>query len=48
MEEHGVSKTVSVKFSGKAENSDGEVKSVAESFGKHGDLESEREVLAES
>jgi chromosome segregation protein len=47
MEEHGVSKTVSVKFSGKAENPDGQVQSVAEAFGKHGDLESEREALVE-
>ena len=44
MQEHGVSKLVSVKFSGKAEAKDGsEPKSVAEAMGKHGDLQSERE-----
>ncbi len=48
MEEHGVSKLVSVKFSGKAEKkSDEEPQSVAEAMGKHGDLQSEREAQAE-
>lgn len=40
MEEHGVSKLVSVKFTGKAKSE--QPQSVAETFGKHGDLHSER------
>ena len=40
MEEHGVSKLVSVKFSGKQESSPAE-RSVAETFGKSGNLKSE-------
>ena len=56
MEEHGVSKLVGVKFT-KRENSDerndiigtsNPVQSVAESFGKHGDLHSERQENMES
>ncbi len=45
MEEHGVSKLVSVKFTHKKEgtSADGQATSVAETFGKHGDLQSERE-----
>ena len=46
MEEHGVSKLVSVKFTTKDEmKAQGaeQPKSVAEVFGKHGDLQSERE-----
>lgn len=43
MQEHGVSKLVSVKFTGKDEARPAENKSVAETFGKHGDLHSERE-----
>lgn len=47
MEEHGVSKLVSVKFSRKDETSaDAQPASVAEAFGKHGDLHSEREAAA--
>lgn len=49
MQEHGVSKLVSVKFSGKAETKEGEEpKSVAEAMGKHGDLQSEREAQAQA
>ncbi len=48
MEEHGVSKTVSVKFSGKQDASaEAPAKSVAETFDKHGDLHSERGQLSE-
>jgi chromosome segregation protein len=43
MEEHGVSKLVSVKFTRKEEGAEAPAASVAESFGKHGDLHSERE-----
>ncbi|PTX93574.1 chromosome segregation protein SMC [Spartobacteria bacterium LR76] len=46
MEEHGVSKLVSVKFTTKEESAakgTEQPKSVAEVFGKHGDLQSERE-----
>lgn len=51
MEEHGVSKLVSVKFTKREESTQSNdvigtanpVPSVAESFGKHGDLHSERE-----
>lgn len=48
MEEHGVSKLVSVKFTHKKEGASEEAQttSVAESFGKHGDLQSEREAAA--
>ncbi len=48
MEEHGVSKLVSVKFTHKKEGAAGEARtaSVAETFGKHGDLHSEREAAA--
>jgi chromosome segregation protein len=51
MEEHGVSKLVSVKFSGKAERTDvnsdgGHPRSVAETFGKSGNLHSEEAALA--
>ena len=42
MEEHGVSKLVSVRFSDSSPN-DKPVRSVAETFGKHGDLHSEHE-----
>lgn len=45
MEEHGVSKLVSVKFSGKKEDSSAPA-SVAEAFGKHGDLHSERSIAS--
>lgn len=44
MEEHGVSKVVSVKFSGKEETE--APRSIAESFGKDGNLHSERETSA--
>jgi chromosome segregation protein len=43
MEEHGVSKIVSMKFSGKA-SSDAPTQSVAEALGKDGNLHSEREL----
>ncbi len=53
MEEHGVSKLVGVKFTRREESGEGTdvigsgnpapIPSVAESFGKHGDLRSERE-----
>jgi chromosome segregation protein len=43
MEEHGVSKLVSVKFT--AKNEAEAPQSVAESFGKSGDLHSERAVI---
>lgn len=44
MEEHGVSKLVSVRFNRKDEAPQGAApQSVAEAFGKHGDLHSERE-----
>ena len=44
MEEHGVSKLVSVRFTSKEQSAAAaENKSVAESFGKHGDLHSETE-----
>ncbi len=51
MEEHGVSKLVSVKFSGKDEASGsngatGHPRSVAETFGKSGNLHSEEVALA--
>jgi len=47
MEEHGVSKLVGVKFRKREDEEEGSsetarVPSVAESFGKHGDLHSER------
>ncbi len=42
MEEHGVSKLVSVRFSEQS-NEKQAAESVAEAFGKHGDLHSERE-----
>ena len=56
MEEHGVSKLVSVKFTKREDSTQGNdvigtannVPSVAESFGKHGDLHSEREQAAET
>ncbi|MDD5349983.1 MAG: chromosome segregation protein SMC [Chthoniobacteraceae bacterium] len=56
MEEHGVSKLVSVKFTKRedsAQNNDvigtaNAVPSVAESFGKSGDLQSEREAAAQA
>ena len=45
MEEHGVSKLVSVKFTTKAEAGDRQKgESVAEAMGKHGDLHSERQI----
>jgi len=47
MEEHGVSKIVSVKFHGREERKDpakADQTSIAESFGKHGDLHSERQL----
>ncbi len=48
MEEHGVSKLVSVKFTTKEEAAGAvPTKSVAETFGKHGDLESEVQQPAE-
>lgn len=48
MEEHGISKIVGVKFAGNGEPEE-RPRSVAESFGKHGDLHSEREAaLAEA
>jgi chromosome segregation protein len=57
MEEHGVSKLVGVKFTKREDSIFGQdvvgtdnpdaIPSVAESFGKHGDLQSEREALAE-
>ena len=47
MEEHGVSKLVSVKFTTKDEAGDRQrSESVAEAMGKHGDLQSEREAAA--
>jgi chromosome segregation protein len=55
MEEHGVSKLVSVKFTKREDSTQGNdvigtannaVPSVAESFGKSGDLQSEREAAA--
>lgn len=54
MEEHGVSKLVSVKFTKRDDSTEGNdvlnnssaVPSVAESFGKSGDLQSEREAAA--
>ncbi len=45
MEEHGVSKIVGVKFAADIEPEE-RPRSVAESFGKHGDLHSEREAAA--
>jgi len=55
MEEHGVSKLVGVKFTKREESGESNdimgtsnpIPSVAESFGKHGDLHSEREGAAE-
>jgi chromosome segregation protein len=57
MEEHGVSKLVGVKFTKREDSAFGQdvigtnnpspIPSVAESFGKHGDLQSERAALAE-
>lgn len=49
MEEHGVSKLVSVKFTRKEDGApESQTASVAEAFGKHGDLHSEREGAAPS
>ncbi len=53
MEEHGVSKLVSVKFTSKEEAAKNtaesrQPQSVAEAFGKHGDLHSEREGEADA
>ncbi len=45
MEEHGVSKIVGVKFGG-ADDTQARPRSVAESFGKHGNLQSEQEDVA--
>lgn len=49
MEEHGVSKIVGVKFQGHddpAMQANGRATSVAESFGKHGNLHSEQQAVA--
>ena len=56
MEEHGVSKLVGVKFTKREDSGESNdiigtnnaIPSVAESFGKHGDLHSEREGAAET
>jgi len=45
MEEHGVSKIVGVKFGG-TDDTQARPRSVAESFGKHGNLKSEHEEVA--
>ncbi len=50
MEEHGVSKLVSVKFSGRADTpadeTNGHPRSIAAAFGKHGNLHSEQKEVA--
>ena len=48
MEEHGVSKLVSVKFSGKSEDSEKSDQSVANVFGKSENLASEDIAIADS